>query len=152
MRSISFAVLVVLAGANAAANDFIDTARVISSTPIVEIISEPRQECGPAPAQGAQAPAQQCRTIQVSREVIKGYTVVYHYSGRDVTVKLPYDPGPTVRVGVGVIDNAPVPSGSPAHLMGSNVRDVTPTPTPPVPVYDTAPTPVGNTGGYRYRY
>jgi len=150
MRTISFAVLMALAGANAAANDFIDTARVISSTPIIENISEPRQECGPAPAQGAQAPAQQCRTVQVSREIIKGYTVVYHYSGRDVTVKLPFDPGPTVRVGVGVVDNAPAPGGSPAHLMGSNVRDVTPT--APVPVYDVAPTPVGNTGGYRYRY
>lgn len=152
MRMISFAALMVLAGANASANDFIDTARVISSTPIVETINEPRQECSPAPAQGAQAPAQQCRTVQVSREIIKGYTVVYHYSGRDVTVKLPYDPGPTVRVGIGVIDNAPAPRGSPAHMMGSNVRDVTPVPTPPVPVYDAAPKPVGNTGGYQYRY
>ena len=150
MRTVSFAVLMALAGANAAGNDFIDTARVISSTPIVEIISEPRQECGPAPAQGAQASAKQCRTVQVSREIIKGYTVVYHYSGRDVTVKLPFDPGPTVRVGVGVIDNAPAPGGSPAHMMGSNVRDVTPK--PPVPVYDAAPTPVDNTGGHQYRY
>jgi len=252
-KTIWFVVLMTLASKGHGGTDFIDTAQVISSTPIVERISEPRQECSPAPAaapaqprsmtgavlggiaggllgaqlgkgsgktaaaaagaavgaiagdrvanpdsgdrpvsgaivgaaaggllgaqvgkgsgqnaaaaagaavgavtgdrvQNAQrtaaAPAQPCRTVQVSREVIKGYTVVYHYSGRDVTVTLPYDPGPTVRVGVGIIDNAPAASAPSAHMMGSNVRDVT----RPVPEYDAEPMPVGNTGGYQYRY
>ena len=194
-----------------AASDFVDTAQVVSSTPIIERISEPRQECSneapPAPkersviapilggiagaiigrqvghgngrdvatAVGAAAgtmagdsvanpdanrsytgaavsavaggilgnqvgngrgngaataagtiagtmigdragartvaagqPAQRCRTIESSREVVKGYTVVYRYNGRDVTTTLPYNPGNTVRVGVGLIeDNGP---------------------------------------------
>ena len=61
----------------------------------------------------AAAPAQQCRTVQATREVIRGYTVVYRYNGRDITTTLPYEPGQTVRVGVGVVDSAPA-AGVPA--------------------------------------
>ena len=50
------------------------------------------------------ASAQPCRTIESSREVIRGYDVVYRYNGRDITTSLPYDPGNTVKVGVGIID------------------------------------------------
>jgi len=53
-------------------------------------------------------PAQRCRTVESTREVIKGYNVVYRYNGRDVATTLPYNPGNTVRVGVGIIDD-PVP-------------------------------------------
>lgn len=202
---ISSAVLMAQACVGHAATDLIDTARVISSTPIVERVSEPRQECEPAQAppqaqaqepdytgaviggvaggllgaqigrgngqtaaaavgaavgamigdsvqksqRAAQAPAQQCRTVETSREVIKGYTVVYHYNGRDITTTLPYEPGPTVRVGVGIMDNAPAASAPGASVLGSNVRDVS----GPAPVYDAAPVPAGGTtGGYQYRY
>src|SRR5476651_2254222 len=41
---------------------------------------------------GAQ-PAQNCRTVESSREVVNGYEVAYRYNGRDVNVKLPYNPG-----------------------------------------------------------
>jgi uncharacterized protein YcfJ len=71
----------------------------------------------------AEAPIQRCRTVETVRETTRGYTVVYHYNGRDVSTTLPYDPGPTVRVGVSVIgsDNvavAPVysvPAPAPRH-------------------------------------
>jgi uncharacterized protein YcfJ len=148
-----------LCGANAyATSDFVDTAQVVSSTPIIERVSEPRQECEQAPPQrsgigsiagpilggivggllghqvgqgrgntaativgatgGAAAgsvianranqPGQVCRTVESSREVVKGYNVVYNYNGRDVAVILPYNPGNTVKVGVGIVDdNAP---------------------------------------------
>ena len=44
------ALAVVLSGGNAyAASDFVDTAQVVSSKPIYERVSEPRQECDPAP-------------------------------------------------------------------------------------------------------
>lgn len=44
------ALAVALAGGNAyGANDFVDTAQVVSSTPIMERVSEPRQECDTAP-------------------------------------------------------------------------------------------------------
>jgi uncharacterized protein YcfJ len=201
-------------GANSsyAVNDFVDTAQVISSSPIIERVSEPRQECsneavsapkersivGPiiggiagaligrqvghgngrdiATAVGAAAgtmagdavanpdanrnytgaavgavaggvlgnqvgngrgngaataagtiagtmvgdragarttasaqSGQRCRTVESTREVVKGYNVVYRYNGRDVSATLPYNPGNTVRVGVGIIDD-PAPA------------------------------------------
>lgn len=155
------------------AADFVDTARVISSTPIYERVSEPRQECwnetvstsgypsraapveersiggavvggvvggvlGHQVGQGsgntaatvagtiagaiigdrvanpsnpqAQAPVPQtreerhCRQVENYREVIRGYNVTYRYKGQDVTTKLPYQPGDTVRVGISVVE------------------------------------------------
>ncbi len=254
-KAISSAALMALAGTAIAAPDLIDTAQVISSTPIVERVTEPRQECGPAPAAapvqersmagpivggiagailgsqvgkgsgktaataagavagaivgdrvanpeserpmtgavvggaaggllGAQVgkgsgqnaaaaagaiagavagdrvqnpqrtasaqPAQRCRTVETTREIVKGYTVVYRYSGRDITTTLPYDPGPTVRVGVGVMDSAPSATAPTPTTIGSNVRDVS----RPAPVADVAPAPapVSTSGGYQYRY
>lgn len=255
-KTISIAVLMALAGASAAATDLIDTAQVISSTPIVERVVEPRQECSAAPVaapaqpqtrdfggalvggiaggllgaqvgkgsgktvaaaagaavgtivgdrvanpdsdrpvtgavvggaaggllgaqvgkgsgqnaaaaagaiagavvgdrvqnpqRAAAAPAPQCRTVETTREVIKGYTVVYRYNERNITTTLPYHPGATVRVGVGVIDSAPAAAAPAAGVMGSNVRDVS----RPAPGYDSAPAPVSTTGagGYPYRY
>ena len=251
-KTITSAVLMAFAGASAAATDLIDTAQVLSSTPIIERISEPRQECSPVstapaparersiagpivggvagailgsqvgrgsgrtaataagavvgtivgdrvanpesdrpvtgavvggaaggllgaqvgrgsgsaaaagagavvgavagdrvqnPQQVAGAPAQQCRTIQSTRDIVRGYTVVYRYYDRDITTTLPYDPGPTVRVGVGVIDNAPAAGAPTPAMMGSNVRGAV-----PAPVSNVPPAPVGTTGGYQYRY
>jgi uncharacterized protein YcfJ len=48
---------------------------------------------------------ERCREVADSREVIKGYTVVYRYNGKDATTTLPYRPGSTLRVGVSVIDD-----------------------------------------------
>lgn len=51
---------------------------------------------------------QHCRTVDSVQDVIRGYDVTYRYNGRDTTIRMPYDPGPTVRVGVGVTaDNGP---------------------------------------------
>ena len=148
------ALAVALVGGNAyGASDFVDTAQVVSSTPIIERVSEPRQECDTAPvpqknsnilgpiiggivggllghqvgrgrgqtagtivgaAGGAVAgtmignrvgaqPAQRCRTVQSMRDVVNGYDVVYRYNGRDANIALPYDPGSTIKVGVGAI-------------------------------------------------
>lgn len=155
--------------------DYVDTAKVISSTPIYERISEPKQECwnetittpgytsGTAPVEerslggaivggvvggvighqvgkgsgntaatvagtiagaiigdrvanqpGTQAPASQapqsrqerhCRQVESFRDVIRGYNVTYRYKGQDVTTKLPYEPGNTVRVGISVLED-----------------------------------------------
>jgi uncharacterized protein YcfJ len=143
-----------IGGSAYGASDYVDTAQVISSKPIIERVAESRQECDPAPApqksssgiiapilggvvggllghqvgQGrgqtaatiagaaggavagsaianrtGQQSAQQCRTVQSSREVVNGYDVVYRYNGRDVNVALPYDPGKTIKVGVAAI-------------------------------------------------
>jgi len=152
-KSITALALALIGGSAYAASDFVDTAQVVSSTPIIERVSEPRQECDTAPApqkstnivapiiggvvggllghqvgqgsgqtaativgaaggavagsaianRSSSQPAQNCRTVESSREVVNGYNVVYRYNGRDVNVKLPYDPGRTITVGVGVI-------------------------------------------------
>ena len=51
-RKLISALALALAGNGAyAANDFVDTAQVISATPIIERVAEPRQECDPPSAQ-----------------------------------------------------------------------------------------------------
>ena len=147
------------AGAVFSASDFTDTAQVISSKPVIERVTESRQECDPAPvppknnasnvmapivggllgglighqvghgsgqtaatvvgatggavagsvlgehANTGPAPLQQCRTIETSREVVKGYDVTYRYNGREVKTMLAYNPGEggTLKVGVAAI-------------------------------------------------
>lgn len=51
---------------------------------------------------------ERCRQVETSREVIKGYNVTYRYNGQDIATTLPYQPGSTIRVGVGVIEDQPV--------------------------------------------
>ena len=151
------------------AADYVDTAKVLSSSPVYERVSEPKQECwnetvgstGPAQsapadhsiggallggliggvvgsqvgqghgntvATGAGAIAgaligdrvankdaqqttqiqpprveQHCRQVESFHDVIRGYDVTYRYNGREVTTRMPYQPGETVRVGVGVL-------------------------------------------------
>ena len=48
---------------------------------------------------------QRCRTVNHWQEVVHSYNVTYRYNGRDVTIRMPYDPGPTVQVAVGVIQD-----------------------------------------------
>lgn len=165
-----------MASTSAYAADFTDTAPVVSTSPILERIHRPRQECytesvttnevrreGNSPvgailggiaggvlghqigggrgrdvatAAGAVTGAvvgnnidnadrgtyvspttrdvQRCRTVDSVTEVIRGYNVTYRYNGRDVAVRLPYDPGRNVRVGVSVLpDSPPVSYGPP---------------------------------------
>jgi uncharacterized protein YcfJ len=144
MKTALPALLVFLAAAVPAA-DFIDTAPVISSTPIIERVNEQRQECGPPVETGKP----ECKTVTTPREYVKGYAVVYRYSGRDIRTTLPSDPGPTVRVGIGVIDGTQARKAPSAGALGSNVREVV------RPDKPAAPTPApaqGNPGGYQYRY
>ena len=47
-------------------------------------------------------PIQRCQTVQNYQQVITGYQVTYNYNGRNTTVVLPYDPGATVPVEVGI--------------------------------------------------
>lgn len=246
---IAFAVSVALTAGQAVAADFTDTAQVISSSPIIERVTEPRQECGPAQgnrpsaqqdrsvvapivggvagallgsqvgrgrgrdaaaAAGAVAgtivgdrvanpdsdrsmtgavvggaaggllgnqvgqgsgrtaataagaiggavvgdrvdnrqaatnqPGQNCRTVETSRDIVRGYTVVYRYNGREGRTTLPYNPGDTIRVGVTAVDSTRAASAqsAPGTLAGSS-RDVrAPEATPAAPA-----------GDYSYRY
>jgi len=175
MKNYVLIILMAVTSSPAWAADFVDTAKVIASSPIYERVSEPKQECWnetvsssgyastTAPAeerslggallggviggvlgsqvgqghgstaataagaiagaligdyasntgnaqaqQSAQAPQtrveRHCRQIENYRDVIRGYNVTYRYNGHDVTVRMPSQPGETVRVGVSVID------------------------------------------------
>ena len=185
--------LVAVYSGSAWASDFVDTARVVSSKPIYERVSEPKQECwnetvsstgsvtqsapveersiggallggviggvvgsqigqgnGSTVATGAGAIAgaiigdrvanqnasrqtqttqvpqireeQHCRQVENYREVIRGYNVTYHYNGRDVTTRLPYQPGDTIQVSVGVVGDTSNGSGA-RDNRGSDSRD-----------------------------
>lgn len=194
-------VALILGAPAAGAADYTDTARVISATPIIERVTEPRQECAPASAapqpqersivapvvggvagavlgsqigrgsgktaatavgaiagavagdriansQTANAqPAQACRTVETIREVVKGYTVVYRYNDRDISTTMPYNPGRTVKVGIGVLDSNYDTSAPTAGAPGSNTREVS---NYGAPAYTSPPsTPPGR---YDYRY
>lgn len=56
---------------------------------------------------------QRCRTVDSWQDVIRAYDVTYRYGGRETTVRLPYDPGPNVRVAVGIVTDAPRPYAGP---------------------------------------
>jgi uncharacterized protein YcfJ len=178
-----------LAGGAAFATDFVDTAQVISSRPVIERVTESNQVCdraAPAPrntgneiagtvlggvvggllghqvghgsgntaatiigaAGGAAAgstiarnsgaqTAPNCRTVQSTREVVNGYDVVYRYNGRDASVRLPYNPGDTLKVAISVIDDKTAASAPGAYALP-------PQPTyapPPPPSYGPPPVP-----------
>ncbi len=76
-----------------------------------------------APQQQAQAQPQRCATIESSREVVKGYNVVYRYNGRDIATTLPYNPGSRVTVGVAIIDEQPPLAYSRESRDGRDARD-----------------------------
>lgn len=170
------------------AADFVDTARVISSAPIYERVSEPKQECwneivetpgytsraapaedrslggtvvggvvgglvghqvgkgsgntaatvagtiagaiigdrmanNPSNAQTQTSMPPQareerhCRQIESFRDVIRGYNVVYRYKGQDISTRLPYQPGDTLRVAISVVE------GNGADIRDSRVSE-----------------------------
>jgi len=65
------------------------------------------QNAQQAQAQATQVPQtreeRRCRPVENFRDVIRGYDVTYRYGGREITTRLPYDPGKTVRVGISVL-------------------------------------------------
>ena len=58
---------------------------------------------GNAGAAPNQQVVQRCRSVDNWQDVVRGYNVTYRYNGRDVIVRLPYDPGPNVRVAISLI-------------------------------------------------
>jgi uncharacterized protein YcfJ len=191
MKKLIWAALAANFSGNVWAADFVDTAKVVSSTPVYERVSEPKQECwyetvssggavtksapveersiGGAlvggvvggvvgsqigqgtgntvataagaiagaiigdrvanPSQGAvqaanQAPQtreeRRCRQVDSSREVIRGYDVTYRYNGQEITTRMPYQPGPTVRVGITVLGDG---NGGEGRESSSDSRD-----------------------------
>ena len=82
----------VLTGAlalNGQAQTLQEHAPVLSSTPVLQQVPVQRQACSNDGHCGL-------LTFQETRTV--GYRVVYFYEGREYTVQLPQDPGPTVTL------------------------------------------------------
>lgn len=56
--------------------------------------NEPRRECWiETVPSSAPLRKQHCKDVDNYHDVVKGYTVVYRYNGRDITTALPYNPG-----------------------------------------------------------
>ena len=66
-----------------------ETGRVMSSSPIVEQVAVPRQVCNNE---------QGCTTQTFYENRSVAYTVVYEFGGKQYTVQMPSDPGPTVQL------------------------------------------------------
>ena len=104
---------------------YTEWAPVISSTPIVQRTSQPREECWTETISttetrrlsgitlGAfdtstnvvvpvQRDVQRCRTVESYSEVVQGYDVRYRYQGREYVTRLPSDPGDRIPVDVTV--------------------------------------------------
>jgi uncharacterized protein YcfJ len=75
-------------------------------------------------AQAAMQGMPQCSTQYTLENRTVGYNVTYDYAGRQYTVQMPYDPGPTVRVQVNPVAQSSAPSGGPVMappMQGNNV-------------------------------
>ncbi len=74
--------------------------------------------------QAAQTQTQQtCSTQQVYENRLMGYNVVYEYAGKQYTVQLPKDPGPTIKLQVTPISAAPLEMPGPeATVMAENLN------------------------------
>ncbi|RZI40450.1 glycine zipper 2TM domain-containing protein [Herbaspirillum sp. HC18] len=56
-----------------------------------------------AGSQGNQ-PTQHCQMVDDGSRQIAGYDVVYEYHGQRASVRLPRNPGPTIRVGISALN------------------------------------------------
>ena len=65
--------------------------------------------------QSAQTQTQQtCTTQQVYENRLMGYNVVYEFAGKQYTVQLPKDPGPTIKLQITPMSAAPMETTAPA--------------------------------------
>ena len=95
---------------------------------------------------------QNCTTQTFYENRATSYNVVYEYAGKQYTVQLPYDPGPTIKLQVspmGMQQQAPGPmtSAEPAQVMTTNTVVV-----PAAYPYYAAPYPAYPYGYYRPYY
>ena len=56
---------------------------------------------------------QNCRTQNLYENRLSSYSVVYEYAGKQYSVQMPYDPGPTIKVQVTPLDSAPPQDSGP---------------------------------------
>ena len=89
---------------------------------------------------------QQCATQTTYENRTVGYNVTYEYAGRQHTVQMPYDPGPTVPLQVSPVGaNGGPPVGQPLYNAPVNTGSV---PTIIEPAVTVMPAPVAYYPGY----
>jgi len=130
VSAIALAAGIVSGGASLAqAQSYSEWAPVISSTPIVERTSQPRENCWTERVTTHETrriggislgsfdtstnvvvpvsrDVQRCQTIDQTTEVIQGYEVRYRYQGREYVTRTASDPGSRIRVDVSVLPGA----------------------------------------------
>ena len=113
-------VTALLVGASASAFAADEMARVISATPVMQQVGVPRQACATYAAPGV-APQCSTQTIYESRTV--AYNVIYEYAGKQYSVQMPQNPGPTLRLGVAGVQASGTPTPIPAAAASVVVDD-----------------------------
>jgi uncharacterized protein YcfJ len=126
-KALAVAVGIVAGGMSAAqAQTYSEMAPVISSTPIVQRVSQPHEECwtetittGESRRLGGislgafdtstnvvvpvRRDVQRCRTVEGYTDVVQGYDVRYRYQGREYVTRTATDPGNRIAVDVTVL-------------------------------------------------
>ena len=127
--ALALAVGIVAAGVTgvsaAQAQSFTEMAPVLSATPIVQRVSQPRQECWTETVTTNEVrrlghigigsfdtstnvvvpvtrDIQNCRTVDSYSDVVQGYDVRYRYQGREYVTRTLTDPGDRIPVDVSI--------------------------------------------------
>ncbi len=107
----------VLVGASATAFAADEMARVISATPVTQQVGVPRTACATYAAPGV---APQCSTQTIYETRTVAYNVIYEYAGKQYSVQMPQNPGPTLRLGVAGVQVAGTPVPAPAPIAAAS--------------------------------
>lgn len=65
---------------------------------------------------------QNCQTQNLYENRLSTYNVVYEYAGKQYSVQMPYDPGPTVRLQVSPVDAVPAQGSGPVSYVQPYVQ------------------------------
>ena len=67
--------------------------------------------------QGSQVQnVQNCQTQSLYENRLSNYNVVYEYAGKQYSVQMPYDPGPTIKLQVSPVDATPTQAPGPGPM------------------------------------
>lgn len=116
MNKATFTFILLAAGAASSAATTAsaqESARVVSSTPVTQQVGVPRQAC----AMSTNGAPPQCSTQTIYENRAVGYKVIYEYAGKQYSVQLPQDPGPTLQLRVSIAPNPALTSSPQPQAM-----------------------------------
>jgi len=77
-----------------------------------------------SPAAAQTQTQQTCTTQQVYENRLMGYNVVYEFAGKQYTVQLPKDPGPTIKLQITPISAAPLETPGPEATVMAETNSI----------------------------